>query len=73
MQASVVVVYSLSCSTACGIFLDQGLNPCSLRWLGCAVLCRLVVSDSATPWNVACQAPSSVVGGLLSALLPGKF
>ena len=22
----------LSCSAACGIFLDQGLNPCPLRW-----------------------------------------
>ena len=24
---SVVVAYELSCSVACGIFLDQGLNP----------------------------------------------
>ena len=22
----------LSCSSACGIFLDQGLNPCLLQW-----------------------------------------
>ena len=22
----------LSCSTVCGIFLDQGLNPCLLHW-----------------------------------------
>ena len=30
---SVVVVHGLSCSTACGIFLDQGLNPCLLlQW-----------------------------------------
>ena len=29
---SVVVVHRLSCSTACGIFPDQGSNPCSLRW-----------------------------------------
>ena len=27
-----VVVPGLSCSTACGIFLDQGLNPCPLHW-----------------------------------------
>ena len=25
---SVVVVHGFSCSTACGIFLDQGSNPC---------------------------------------------
>ena len=24
--------HRLSCSTACGIFLDQGLNLCLLRW-----------------------------------------
>ena len=29
---SVAVVHGLSCSTACGIFLDQGLNPCLLHW-----------------------------------------
>ena len=29
---SVVVVHKLSCSAACGIFLDQGLNPCPLHW-----------------------------------------
>ena len=29
---SVVVVYGLSCSAACGFFLDQGLNPCPLHW-----------------------------------------
>ena len=29
---SVVVVHRLSCPTACGIFLDQGSNPCLLCW-----------------------------------------
>ena len=29
---SVVVVHGLSCSVACGIFLDQGSNPCPLHW-----------------------------------------
>ena len=24
--------HRLSCSTACGTFLDQGLNPCLLHW-----------------------------------------
>ena len=29
---SVVVAHELSCSAACGIFLDQGSNPCPLHW-----------------------------------------
>ena len=31
---SVVVVHGLSCSEACGIFPDQGLNLCLLHWQG---------------------------------------
>ena len=30
-RASVGVVHGLSCPVACGIFLDQGLNPCPLH------------------------------------------
>ena len=29
---SVVVAHGLSCSAACGIFPDQGSNPCALHW-----------------------------------------
>ena len=29
---SIVVVGGLCCSVACGIFLDQGSNPCLLHW-----------------------------------------
>ena len=29
---SVVVAHGLSCSPACGIFLDQGSNPCPPHW-----------------------------------------
>ena len=29
---SVIVVHGPSCSGACGIFPDQGLNPCPLHW-----------------------------------------
>ena len=29
---SVAVAHGPSCSTACGIFPDQGSNPCSLHW-----------------------------------------
>ena len=31
-QASVEAAHGLSCSEARGIFLDQGSNPCLLRW-----------------------------------------
>ena len=31
-RASVVVARGLSCPMACGIFLDQGSNPCPLHW-----------------------------------------
>ena len=29
---SVVVAHGPSCSVACGIFPDQGLNPCPVHW-----------------------------------------
>ena len=29
---SVVVVHGFSCSVACGVFPDQGSNPCPLHW-----------------------------------------
>ena len=29
---SVVVAHSVSCSAACGIFPDEGSNPCLLHW-----------------------------------------
>ena len=29
---TVVVAHRPGCSTACGIFPDQGLNPCPLHW-----------------------------------------
>ena len=31
-QASVAATYGFSFSVACGIFLDQGSNPCLLHW-----------------------------------------
>ena len=30
--ASVVVAHGLRCPTACGIFSNQGWNPCPLNW-----------------------------------------
>ena len=32
VRASVVVAHGFSCSTAYGIFLFEGLNPCPLHW-----------------------------------------
>ena len=32
LWTSPVVAHGLSCSTACGIFPDQGSNPCPLNW-----------------------------------------
>ena len=32
LRALVAVVHGLGCSVACGIFLDQGSNPCPLHW-----------------------------------------
>ena len=33
------VVHGLSCSTACGIFVDQGLNLCPLHWQKILIHC----------------------------------
>ena len=44
---SVVVAHGLSCSTACGIFPDQGSNPCPLHWQADSQpLCH-----QGSPWN----------------------
>ena len=32
VKASVVVTHGLSCPVACGVFPDQGWNPCPLHW-----------------------------------------
>ena len=32
LYSSVAVVCGLSCFAACGLFTDQGLNPCLLPW-----------------------------------------
>ena len=37
---SVVVAHRPSCSAACGIFPDQGLNPCPLHWQADSQLLR---------------------------------
>ena len=64
--------HRLSCSETCRIFPDQGSNPSLLHCQadslplshqGSPCVCTLshsVVSDSATPWTVAHQAPLSM-------------
>ena len=31
-ESSVAVVHRLSCSTVCGVILDEGSNPCLPHW-----------------------------------------
>ena len=44
--ACLVVAHGLSCSLACGIFLDQGLNPCLLQWQAESLPLSKVASSS---------------------------
>ena len=69
-----VVTHGLNCSAACGIFPDQGLNPCPLHWQedlqplddqeSYSVFMHAQsfshVQFFATPWTVVCQAPQSM-------------
>ena len=66
------MAHGLSCSAACGIFLDQGSNLCPLDWqadsspLVLWVLSLLShVRLLATPWTIARQAPVPL--GILQA------
>ena len=56
---SVLVAHGLSCTTACGIFLDQVSNPCPLHWQvdsypldhqGSPILFQLLVVAN-NPWS----------------------
>ena len=74
---SSVVKLGLSCSMGCGIFLDQGLNPCLLHCViySCGSESRSVMSDSLrphglySPWSSPGQ--NTGVGSL--SLLQGIF
>ena len=48
---SVVVAHGPSCSEACGIFPDQGSNPCPLHWQADSQLLRHQGSPG-KPWAV---------------------
>ena len=45
---SVIVAHRPSCSAACGIFPDQGSNPCPLHWQADSQPLR----HQGTPWNI---------------------
>ena len=60
---SVIVAHGPSCSVACGIFPDQGSNPCPLHWQAdsqplhhqgspIAALYQVLKSDSVRPLNL---------------------
>ena len=50
---SVVVAHGPSCSAACGIFPDQGSNPCPLHWQADSQTLRHQGSPSVLPFNFA--------------------
>ena len=60
-EGLVLVVCGVSCSAACGIFLDQGLNLCSLHWQ----------ADSYPLYNQGSPCNFFVMGSL--SLLPHLF
>ena len=53
----VIVAHGPSCSTACGIFPDQGSNPCPLHWQADSQPLR----HQGSPWVCFCRSFSSLV------------
>ena len=57
---SVVVAHGPSCSAACGIFPDQGLNPCPLHWQADSQPLRhqgspiFIINNKNQPWPYQC-------------------
>ena len=51
LGGSGVVARGLSCSAACGIFPDQGFNPCPLRWQVDSLLLEHLGNPIATDWS----------------------
>ena len=64
---SVVVACGLSCSEACGIFLDQGSNPCPLHWQADSYLLdhqgnstfSFLLSMGLRAWDLSSDCPGS--------------
>ena len=53
-SGSVTVAHGPTCSAACGIFPDQGSNPCSLHWQADSQPLRHQGSPSIAFWDTAC-------------------
>ena len=78
-MGSVVGVLWLSCSVACGVFPDQGSNPCPLRWQadsyplttrGVLALCPSFLAET-KPHGLAPPSPaSSPAPGVAACLTP---
>ena len=64
---SVVAAPGLSCSEACGIFLDQGSNPCPLHWQADSYLLdhqgnstfSFLLSMGLRAWDLSSDCPGS--------------
>ena len=64
---SAVVAYGPSCSAACGIFPDQGSNPCHLHWQADSQPLR----HQGSPWLVFIPAERmTIFASLTSCLVP---
>ena len=62
-RGSVVVAHGLSWSAACGLFPDQGSNPCPLPWL----------TDSYLLYHQDSPVRTSLITHLVSLLIIGLF
>ena len=60
---SAVVAHGPSCSAACGIFPDQGSNPCPLHWQAVSQPLRHQGSPSSWTWVCWIQTPALFVSG----------
>ena len=78
---SVVVAHGPSCSAVCGIFPDQGSNPCSLRWQADSQPLRhqgspgnvFMISVSTCPWSVYRNAIDLYMLILYAVILMSSF
>ena len=70
------MVHGLSCSAACGVFPDQGSNPCPLRWQadsyplttrGVLALCPSFLAET-QPHGLASASPASSPTGTVPRL-----
>ena len=66
MGHSLVVAHGLDCPSACGIFLDQGWNPCPLPWQADSLPLSyqgspLAVIWSVLMWQILCGKPAFIL------------